>query len=262
MNEQPTDVSVIVPVFNEAECVGGVLAELAEVLQRDLPATFEIIVVDDGSSDDTPMIALACAAKFPGIFRIIRHARNVGQSFAFHTGFRAARGGVVVTIDGDGQNVPDDIPRVVATLKEKNCACCCGYRAQRKDTFWKRFGSRLANGVRNHVLEEDIIDTGCSVKAFRREFVLGMQPWNGMHRFFASLVMMQGGAVEQIEVSHRPRAAGTSKYTNWSRLKKTVADLRAVKWLKSRSKVYEVENISTAVESSREQSNAVETKNG
>jgi len=241
MSEPRIDVSVVVPVFNEAECVSGVLTELAEVLTRDLASPFEIIVVDDGSSDDTLAIARACAARFPDVFRFYRHTKNVGQSFAFHTGFHAARGAIVVTIDGDGQNVPDDIPRVVATLKEKDCACCCGYRAKRKDTFWKRIGSRMANGVRNRALGETIIDTGCSVKAFKREFVLGIQPWNGMHRFFASLVMMQGGSVEQIEVSHRPRAAGSSKYTNWSRLKKTVFDLRAVKWLKSRSKVYGVE---------------------
>ena len=243
MSENGVEVSVVVPVFNEAECVGGVLTELAETLTCGLPAAFEIIVVDDGSTDDTPMLALACAEKFPGVFRILRHPRNVGQSFAFHTGFRAARGGVVVTLDGDGQNVPDDIPRVVAVLNETGCACCCGYRAQRKDTRWKRLGSRLANGVRNRVLGEAIIDTGCSVKAFRREYVLGLQPWDGMHRFFASLVMMQGGRVEQVEVRHRPRAAGTSKYTNWSRLKKTVLDLYAVRWLRSRSKVYGVERI-------------------
>ena len=234
---------MIVPVFNEAECVSGVLAELAEALTRGLPAPFEIIVVDDGSSDNTLELARACAARFPGVFRILRHTQNVGQSFAFHTGFRAARGATVVTLDGDGQNVPDDIPRVVAAHREKGCDCCCGYRAQRKDTFWKRLGSRMANGVRNRVLGEAIIDTGCSVKAFKREYVQGLQAWNGMHRFFASLVMMQGGRVEQIPVSHRPRAAGKSKYTNWARLKKTVFDLRAVKWLKSRSKVYGVENV-------------------
>lgn len=241
MSGPRVEVSVVVPVFNEAECVGGVLAELAEVLARDLPAAFEIIVVDDGSSDNTLAVARACAGKFPGVFRILRHTKNAGQSFAFHTGFRAARGAVVVTIDGDGQNVPDDIPRVVAALEEKGCDCCCGYRAKRQDTFWRRVGSRLANGVRNRALGESIIDTGCSVKAFKREFVTGLQPWNGMHRFFASLVMMQGGSVGQVEVRHRPRAAGTSKYTNWSRLKKTVFDLWAVRWLKSRSRVYGVE---------------------
>ena len=240
MNEPSVEVSVVVPVYNEAECVSGVLAELAEVLTRNLPAAFEIIVVDDGSSDNTLELARACAARFPGVFRLYRHTKNVGQSFAFHTGFHAARGAVVVTLDGDGQNVPDDIPRVVATLNEKDCACCCGYRAKRKDTFWKRLGSRMANGVRNRALGETIIDTGCSVKAFKREYVLGLQPWNGMHRFFASLVMMQGGSVEQMEVRHRLRAAGTSKYTNWSRLKKTVFDLYAVRWLKNRSKTYGV----------------------
>jgi len=243
MSEPCVEVSVIVPLYNEAACAGAVLTELAEVLRREMTVPFEMIVVDDGSSDKTLEVAKACAASFPGVFRILRHTKNVGQSFAFHTGFRAARGAVVVTIDGDGQNVPDDIPRVVAALKEKTCDCCCGFRAKRQDTFWKRIGSRLANGTRNRVLGEAIIDTGCSVKAFKRAFVLGLQPWHGMHRFFASLVMMQGGRVEQVEVRHRARAGGVSKYTNWSRLKKTVFDLYAVKWLKSRSKTYGVETI-------------------
>ena len=232
------DVSVIVPVYNEEACVRGVLEELDDVLGKSLGKTYEILVVDDGSSDDTAGVIAQVRARRKS-FRVFRHSQNVGQSFAFHTGFQNARGAVVVTIDGDGQNVPDDIPLVVAAIGP-DCDCCCGYRAKRKDTFWRRVGSKLANGVRNGVLHETIRDTGCSVKAFKSGFVKGLQPWNGMHRFFASFVAMQGGRISQVEVRHRPRTAGASKYTNWSRLKRTIFDLFAVRWLKSRSCVYTV----------------------
>lgn len=232
------EVTVVVPVFNEGPCLRAVLEELGKALDKGLARSYEVLVVDDGSTDDTRAVASAVAAT-RSAFRVLWHSRNAGQSFAFHTGFRHSRGNVVVTIDGDGQNVPDDIPKMVEALGA-SYDCCCGYRAHRQDTVWKRLGSRLANGVRNAALGEDIVDTGCSLKAFRREFVVGLQPWNGMHRFFASLVAMQGGRITQVEVRHRARTAGLSKYTNWSRLKKTVFDLLAVRWLKSRSRVYGV----------------------
>jgi len=235
------EVSVVIPVYNEAESLRGVLEELAGELGRSLGRTFEILVVDDGSSDSTLQIAREVADRL-AVVRVARHSRNVGQSFAFHTGFQNARGQIIVTIDGDGQNVPADIPALVSALDE-SCDCCCGYRARRQDTFWKRFGSRLANGVRNAVLGETIRDTGCSLKAFKAPFVRGLQPWNGMHRFFASLVAMRGGRISQLEVGHRPRQAGVSKYSNWGRLKRTIFDLFAVKWLKSRSRVYTVESV-------------------
>jgi dolichol-phosphate mannosyltransferase len=235
------EVSVVIPVYNEAEGLRRVLDEVADELGHSLGRSFEILVVDDGSTDSTPQVALEVARRRPEV-RVLRHSPNVGQSFAFHTGFQQARGAVIVTLDGDGQNMPSDIPAVVSALGE-SCDCCCGYRARRKDTFWRRFGSQLANGVRNATLGEIIIDTGCSVKAFKAGFVRGLQPWNGMHRFFASLVAMQGGRISQREVGHRPRMAGVSKYSNWGRLKRTIFDLIAVKWLKSRSRVYEVKTL-------------------
>lgn len=231
----------MIPVFNESACLPGVLEELVAELDRGLKRGYEVLVVDDGSTDQTAQVAAQVAKAHP-VIRVFRHSCNSGQSFAFQTGFRHARGGIVVTLDGDGQNVPADIPAVVAQLGPQ-CDCCCGYRAQRKDTFWRRIGSRMANGVRNAVLGEAIRDTGCSVKAFKAEFVRGLQPWNGMHRFYASLVTMQGGRISQVMVQHRPRQAGVSKYANWGRLKRTIFDLFAVKWLKSRSRVYGVEEL-------------------
>ena len=240
-NNPIPEVSVVIPVFNEAECLQGVLEEVVGALEQSLGRTFEILVVDDGSADRTVEIAMELAKRKP-VVRVLRHSRNVGQSFAFHTGFQHARGGIVVTLDGDGQNVPADIPAVVSQLGP-GVDCCCGFRASRQDTFGKRFGSRLANSVRNAVLGETIRDTGCSVKAFKAGFVRDLQPWNGMHRFFATLVAMRGGRISQIQVQHRPRQAGESKYSNWGRLKRTIFDLIAVKWLKSRSRVYGVETL-------------------
>lgn len=236
------DVSVVIPLFNEADGLQDVLEEVIDELKRSLGRTFEIVVVDDGSSDKTLEIAQEMARRLL-VIRVFRHSQNVGQSFAFHTGFLKAQGAIIVTLDGDGQNVPADIPAVVSALDE-TCDCCCGYRASRKDTIWKRLGSRLANRFRNAVLCESIRDTGCSLKAFKAEFVRSLQPWHGMHRFFASLVTLQGARVSQRAVQHRPRKAGFSKYSNWSRLKVTIFDLFAVKWLKSRSRVYEVEDLS------------------
>lgn len=235
------EVSVVMPVFNESECLRQVLEELDAELGRSLGRPYEILVVDDGSTDETPRIALAVAESRPAV-RVLRHEPNVGQSFAFHSGFQQARGAVIVTIDGDGQNVPSDIPLLVSALGD-DCDCCCGYRAKRQDTVWRRKGSRLANGVRNAVLGETIVDTGCSVKAFKAPFIRDLQPWNGMHRFFASFVAMRGGKIRQVEVRHRPRSAGVSKYTNWGRLKRTIFDLFAVKWLKSRSRLYWVSTL-------------------
>ena len=138
-------------------------------------------------------------------------------------------------IDLAGQ-VNAAMPHHVVAKISDTVDCCCGFRARRMDTASKRWGSRLANAVRNRALGEEIIDTGCSVKAFKVEYVRTLQPWDGLHRFFASFVAMQGGRITQIPVNHRTRSAGTSKYTNWRRLRKTVRDLRGVIWLKSRTR--------------------------
>ena len=232
------NVSIVLPIYNEEACIDGVLNELASVLDAKLGRSYEILAVDDGSSDRTPELLRAQAARRNN-FRVLRLVSNAGQSAAFCAGFRAAHGAIVVTLDADGQNDPADIPAVVARISE-TVDCCCGYRAKRMDTASKRWGSRLANAVRNRALGEEIIDTGCSVKAFKVEFVRTLQPWDGLHRFFASFVMMQGGRVCQIPVNHRTRSAGTSKYTNWRRLQKTIRDLRGVIWLKSRTRRCEV----------------------
>lgn len=235
------DVSVILPVFNEAECIAFVVEELVTVLTASLPMTFEIVAVDDGSSDGTMNLLCGLRARFPQV-RVLRHSANVGQSFAFCTGFQAARGRIIVTFDADGQNDPADIPLVAGRIGPQ-CDCCCGYRADRQDTSSRKFAGKFSNRIRNSVLHEEIIDTGCSTKAFRAEFVKNLQPWNGLHRFLGSFVSMRGGRIEQVPVHHRSRHAGTSKYTNWKRLQKTVADLFGVKWLKSRVRLYTADEV-------------------
>jgi len=242
MNEtpaaRPPAVSIILPVFNEEACIAGVLDELCGVLDARLGRPYEVLAVDDGSADRTPELLRAAAGRHP-VIRILRLTPNAGQSAAFCAGFQAARGDIVVTLDADGQNDPADIPAVVARLGD-DCDCCCGFRAHRMDKASRRWASRLANGIRNRALGEDIVDTGCSVKAFKVHLVRSLQPWDGLHRFFASFVAMQGGRIVQVPVNHRTRAAGSSKYTNWRRLKKTVRDLRGVCWLKSRTRRFAV----------------------
>jgi len=238
-NTPKPSVSIVLPVYNEEACIAGVLDELCATLDAKLGRSYEILAVDDGSKDRTPELLREAVLRHPMI-RVLRLVPNAGQSAAFCTGFRAARGDIVVTLDADGQNDPADIPAVVARLGD-DCDCCCGFRASRQDTASRRWASRIANAVRNRALNEEIVDTGCSVKAFKVAFVRNLQPWDGLHRFFASFVAMQGGRIQQIPVNHRARAAGTSKYTNWRRLKKTIRDLRGVVWLKSRTRLFRVE---------------------
>lgn len=223
--------SVVLPVYNEEKCIRGVLDELREMLDGALDEPYEVVAVNDGSSDGTGEVLERIAAGWPEL-QVFALTENSGQSAAFFAGFRKARGANIVTMDADGQNDPADIPKVLAELG--SCDCCCGYRAERRDTWSKRVGSKLANGIRNRVLQEDIIDTGCSLKAFRRELTEPLSVWNGMHRFYPSLFRMQGATIRQVPVNHRARAGGTSKYTNWGRLKKTWADLWAVRWMKRR----------------------------
>lgn len=223
--------SLLLPVYNESEAILPVLREAAEVLEAAFPGDWELLAVDDGSTDDTADRIREAALTFPAI-RLIALSRNVGQSGALWMGFQQARADWIATLDADGQNDPADLPRLWAARADADAVF--GFRARRKDTWSKRYGSKLANAVRNLILKEDITDTGCAVKIFRKSLTHSLMPWNGMHRFFGSLFRMQGARIIQCPVNHRPRAAGTSKYTNWGRLKKTVRDLFAMRWLRSR----------------------------
>lgn len=232
------DLSLIIPAFNEAESIKPVLDEALQALAS-LQLTYELIVVDDGSSDTTPQILRSMQALNPTVMRIITLQKNSGQSAAFGLGFKHCRGAIVVLMDGDGQNDPRDIGALLEGIK--NVDACCGYRAVRKDTIYKRWGSRLANRVRKSFIHDGIRDTGCSLKAIRREFLDGIpMVFRGMHRFIPAFIIMQGGRINQIPVNHRLRSAGKSKYTNFGRLKETIWDLLAVRWMQSRYRKFTI----------------------
>ena len=235
--EVKMDLSIIIPVYNEEECIESVLREVFAVTGA-MRQEVEVIAVDDGSTDSTPCILKRLSGEFPDL-RVFRLNPNSGQSAALAVGFRRAEGQTVVMMDADGQNDPEDIPRLVEGLTD--CDMCCGYRADRKDTWSKRTGSKLANRLRSWLLSDGIIDTGCTLKAVKTSYVRELPIWHGMHRFIPALAMMEGAKINQVPVNHRERAAGTSKYTNFGRLKVTVADLFAVRWMQKRHRRYQVE---------------------
>lgn len=232
------ELSVLIPAYNEEACIESVVREAICVLHG-MGKSFEVLVVDDGSSDGMPARLKTLCAEHPEL-RVLRLEKNSGQSAALGAAFRAASGEIFVTLDADGQNDPSDIPALVERLA--TCDLCCGYRARRQDVWSKRIGSRLANAVRNRALHETIRDTGCTLKAFRADWArpLPMQ-FRGMHRFLPALMGMAGARIEEIPVNHRPRAAGESKYTNWGRLKETLWDLWAVRWMQKRYRPIRVE---------------------
>jgi len=225
------ELSILIPAYNEDACIAAVVRETACVLHG-LGRSFEIVVVDDGSSDWTPGRLNTLCAEVPEL-RALRLATHSGQSAALQAAFRTARGRILVTLDADGQNDPSDIPSLIDGLA--TCDLCCGYRVHRQDVWSKRIGSRLANTVRNRVLQETIRDTGCTLKAFRAEWTAHLPlQFRGLHRFIPALLGMAGARISEIPVHHRPRAAGQSKYTNWGRLKESLWDLWALRWMQKR----------------------------
>jgi dolichol-phosphate mannosyltransferase len=229
--------SVVVPVRNEAENVEPLAREIAAALAG-LPA-FEIVYVDDGSDDGTHAELERMRACIPQL-RHVRHARSCGQSTAILTGVRSARHPWVATLDGDGQNDPADLPRLLdrlaAARPEENLHMLAGWRAARQDTWLRRFSSRVANGVRSRVLRDATPDTGCGLKVFARDTFLRLPYFDHMHRFLPALVQRHGGRVESVVVSHRPRTRGRSKYGVHNRLWVGIVDLCGVAWLMRRAR--------------------------
>ncbi len=238
------ELSVVVPVHNEAENVEPLVAEIEAAL--DPTYEYEIIYVDDGSTDQTPTLLHALARRSPRL-RVLRHTRCCGQSTALLSGIRVASGVFIVTLDGDGQNDPADIPKLYSTLKAgettDGLSMVAGYRAKRQDTGWRRFSSKVANAVRASLLRDQTPDTGCGLKVCRREVYLTLPYFDHMHRFLPALVQRAGGRVQSVEVNHRPRLRGTSKYGTWHRLWVGLIDLLGVMWLQRRAKVPELEEL-------------------
>ena len=229
--------SVVVPVYDERDNLNPLVEELVPVLAS-LGRGFEILLVDDGSEDGSAEKIADLVRSHPGV-RGLHFRTNRGQTAAFDAGFKAARGRVVVTLDADLQNDPRDIPGLLAALEEGNDAAV-GYRSVRRDSRLKRVSSWIANSVRNALSGDDIIDTGCSLKAFRRESLSRIKLYTGMHRFFPTLLRIEGCRVVQVPVRHRERRAGRSKYGVTNRVFRAFADLLVVRWMKKRHLGYEV----------------------
>lgn len=224
-------VSVVVPVFNEEDNLPILQSELRAALAG---LDHEIIFVDDGSTDHSA----DKIERAPNV-RILRFEKNTGQSAALYAGVKAARGQTIVLIDSDLQNDPADIPRLLAEIS-RGADLVCGYRAQRKDRFGKRLTSRIANLVRSRFTKDYVRDTGCTLKAMRRECADTLVPFKGMHRFIPALVRGAGYQLIEIPVNHRPRRFGQTKYGFGSRAVRATMDMFGVRWLLSRRLGYKI----------------------
>jgi len=241
MNSQ---LSIVVPVHNETENLRPLIAEIEAALQG--LGGHEIIYVDDGSSDDTLNRLKALKREFTRL-RVLRHRRCCGQSTALRTGIQAARNPVIATLDGDGQNDPGNIPAMLKAWEELKqsgrLALIAGYRRQRKDTGWRKFSSRFANRIRAALLRDETPDTGCGLKLFDRSLFLELPYFDHMHRFLPALAQRAGASVVSVEVNHRARTHGQSKYGTWHRLWVGIWDLMGVMWLQRRARLPLIEEI-------------------
>ncbi len=233
----PPEISIVVPVCSEAENVAPLAQEIAAALRG--RTAFEVIFVDDGSSDDTAERVRATRAGGLTELRLLRHSFRSGQSAAVHSGARAARAEWIATLDGDGQNDPADLPRLLAARADPANAgvlLFMGHRVTRRDTWLRRLSSRIANGVRGRLLGDGTPDTGCGIKLFHRETFLALPAFDHMHRFLPALYQRAGSRVISVPVNHRERTRGSFKYGVHNRLWVGIVDLFGVMWLQARSR--------------------------
>jgi glycosyltransferase involved in cell wall biosynthesis len=229
------ELSVVVPVHNEADNIASLLAEIRSAL--DGLAAYEVVCVDDGSDDDTPRLLAGLSAEFPEL-RVVRHRARAGQSAAIAHGVRVAQGTWIATLDGDGQNDPADIPRLLAIIRDPHAPSdlrlLAGERSRRLDPWVKRFAGRVANRVRARLLDDETSDSGCGLKLFSRDCFLAVPHFDHMHRFLPALFLRSGWRVASVPVNHRPRRHGRSHYGVFDRLWAGLADLAGVLWLQHR----------------------------
>lgn len=229
--------SVVIPLKNEADNIINLINELEPVMNN-FTQPWELICIDDGSTDDTQQI-LSDLFKQKSYFRFIVFKQNYGQSSAFDAGFKAAKGKFIITLDGDGQNDPKDIPKLIELIQ--NCDLVCGIRLKRKDSFIKRITSKMANFVRSRLCDDGVQDTGCSLKIYRKDSLDQIKMYQGMHRFLPALFKIEGLQIQQIAVNHRERLRGKSNYNFFNRSLNTIADLWAVRWMKKRHLHYQID---------------------
>lgn len=230
--------SIVIPLKNEESNIVDLINELEPVMHH-LKAHWELICIDDGSTDGTREILNTLMSQKPYL-RTIFFTKNYGQSSAFDAGFKAAKGDFVITLDGDRQNDPHDIPRLLELIDD--CDLVCGIRAKRKDSLTKKLTSRLANFIRSRLCDDGVQDTGCSLKVYRNECLKNIKMYNGMHRFLPALFKIEGFRIKQIPVNHRERLKGQSNYNFFNRSFNTVADLFAVRWMQKRHLHYQIES--------------------
>jgi dolichol-phosphate mannosyltransferase len=233
--------SICIPLKNEEPNVAPLVRAVISALEGSGIHAFEIIFVDDGSTDGTLSMIRQESRKDPRV-RYLSFDRNYGQTTALVAGLRASRGSVIATMDGDLQNDPADIPGMLSALKD--CDMVCGIRQKRMDSWVRRISSRIANSVRNKLTHDDIIDVGCSLRVFKRECVTAIKLYEGLHRFFPTLVKMEGFKIRQVPVRHHPRSQGQTKYGIGNRLFVGVKDLLAVRWMQSRHIRYTIKECS------------------
>jgi dolichol-phosphate mannosyltransferase len=234
-------VSVVIPVRNEAANIAPLLSEIVSALEK--RAAFEVIFVNDGSTDRSESELTLLMASRPWL-RHVKHASSCGQSAAIHSGVEHARAPLVVTLDGDGQNDPAFIPALLETLMgAPRVGLVAGQRVRRRANLFKKLQSRIANGVRKAVLRDGTRDTGCGLKAFRRDLFLKLPYFDGLHRFLPALVRRAGYDIAYVDVIDRPRRAGKSNYGMWDRLWVGIMDLFGVWWLIRRCRVPQVSEV-------------------
>ncbi len=231
--------SVVIPIKDEAENILPLMNELAPVMNS-LGQPWELIYIDDGSTDCSLPQLQKLALAFPDI-RVIVFERNFGQSSAFDAGFKAARGEFVITLDGDGQNDPKDIPALIAEADSHDLVC--GWRVNRRDPLSKKIISKLANGVRGRLCHDYTHDTGCSLKVYRTACLRQIKMYQGMHRFLPALFRMEGFRVTEVAVSHRERTRGQSKYHFFNRSLGPLVDLFGMVWLRRRTLRYRIKEV-------------------
>jgi len=234
---EQVEISVVVPVYNEEENLPVLIPKIGEVFEG-IGLPYEMIFVDDGSSDGSLKVIKEMASRYPRL-RIIKLKQNRGLSSALLAGMREARGEKVVTLDADLQNDPADIPKLLGYLGPYDMAT--GWRQKREDPWLKKISSKIANAIRNRLSGEEIKDSACTLRAFKRECVQNIPVFNGMHRFLSTLVKMEGYRVIEVPVIHHPRKFGKSKYNIRNRMVRAFVDLLAVRWMKGRHIRYEIE---------------------
>jgi dolichol-phosphate mannosyltransferase len=230
-------ISVVVPVYNEEENLPVLIPQIVDVLGQ-IGKSYEMIFVDDGSRDKSREILKKMASQYPQL-RLLGFKNNCGETAADTAGLKEARGEIVITIDADLQNDPNDIPRMLEYLKEYDMVT--GWRQKREDSWVKRITSRIANRIRNWLSEETIQDSGCTFRVYKRECLRNLKLYKGMHRFMPTLVRMEGFRVVEIPIAHHPRKFGVSKYNTWNRMGRAFVDLLVVRWMKHRHIRYEIE---------------------